>query len=195
MPGDYEIDEIESMDVGELAAAKARGWKRSAFKEPERGEINLGSALKKPEPDLDEAPDPNSWAKNRDAAEAGEEFTAPSGQKCLLRRLEPEELVRLGILDRITRLEGLAQTLVDKSEGQPPTAADLPNREDMELLLETVDLLMPHAVAVPKVYANDDEEAPPGAIRVRHIDLMDRVAIMERSIRKLKMMDRFRNAG
>jgi hypothetical protein len=196
MPGDefYQTAEIQAMRPDEFAEAQARGWRRPMATAGERGEVKVSAPEPEPEPEPYGATDANAWAKNRDVAEVGEDFTAPSGQKCRLRRLEPEELIRVGILDRVTRLEGLAEQLVQNAQGLPPGKERLPNREDMELLLETLDLLLPIAVAVPKVYANDDAEAPADAIRVQHIDLMDRVAIMEYSIRKLKMMDRFRNA-
>jgi hypothetical protein len=177
MPGDYSENEITRMNPTDFAEAQARGWKRSVFIEHD---VTPKTA--------------NTWAANRDSVGTGEEFTAPSGQKCLLRRLDPEELMRLGILDRITRLEGLAQSLVDQAEGLPPEKVKLPDRADLELLLETIDLLLPHAVLEPRIYANDDDEAPEDAIRVSHVDLDDRVAIMEHSVRKLKMMDRFRHA-
>lgn len=186
MPSEYTSEELANMSAMELVAAQQRGFKRPA--QPES--IN---ALKAEDPP---PRDSNAWERNRDSMDGdGEEFTAPSGQTCRLRRVTPEMLLPLGILDRVTRLEGLAQSLIDVAEGAPPQQNTGPSREDLELLLETVDLLVPIAVVVPKVYANDDQTAPAGAIRVGHIDLDDRVAIMEHVLRGIKSMDRFRHAG
>lgn len=188
MPGDYSDAEVQSMDPTDVLDAAMRGWKRIETvelpREDARGEVKLPSAVRT-----------NVWAENAKADGKEEfDFTAPSGQVCRLRKLTPEMLLPLGILDRVTRLEGLADNLVQQAEGQPPTVSEMPSQEDFELLLETLNLLVPIAVAQPRIYANNDKDAPEGSIRVYHIELNDRVAIMERSLKGLAKLDRFRNA-
>jgi hypothetical protein len=185
MPGDYTHEELATMSGLELVAAQKRG-----FKKPDDEPQNLGSAAPLPP-----QPRENVWAGNRDSRTL-EDFVVPSGQKCRLRKVTPEMLLPLGILDRITRLEGLAEALVAKAEGQPPaTEEGSLNPENFKLLMETLNLLVPVAVETPTVWADDAEDAPADAIRVSHIDLMDRVAIMEHSLRGIRAMDRFRQPG
>ncbi len=202
MPGDrYTPEEILAMTPDEFASAKSRGFDRIgpiteanvSFSVPAGADltsstpsqINVGSAVPKPEPRSD------VWSTKRKP----KDFVAPSGQTCLLMPLQAQTLLEKGILDRITRLEGLAADLVDVAEGQPPSKAVAPSSEDLELLLETLGVVIPLVVVEPKVYGDDDKDAPEGAIRVRDIDLEDRIAILEESMKGLKALDRFRPAG
>lgn len=143
----------------------------------------LGSAVPQPEPRAD------VWS----TAKRTTDFTCPSGQTCKMVRLQPQTLLEHGLLDKITRLEGLADDLVQEAEGQPPKATSVPSSEDLKGVLEVLGMVIPLVVVEPKVYEDDDKEAPEGAIRVRDIDLEDRMAILEESMRGLKSLDRFRN--
>lgn len=147
-------------------------------------QINLGSSAPRPAPQ----PSKNVWGSKRPKP-----FVCPSGQTCLLRRLEPERLMEAGLLDRVTRLEGLANELVQTAEGQPPSKRGLPSTEDFQKLLEVINLIVPLAVVEPKLYAEDDSEAPEGAIYVTDVDLEDRMAIMEEALKGLRALDRFRH--
>ena len=183
MPGDYTEVEIERMPAHQLIAAQARGWKKE-----EQQDISLGTSV--PQPSA------NVWAANRTAADGGEDFVTPSGQKCLLRRLTPEMLLGEGILDQVTRLEGLAQELVDNAEGLPPEKQKLPNREELSSLLELLSVIVPLAVVEPKVYRDGTQpEDQTDAILVSHIDLMDRVAIMTKALAGVQALSSFRNPG
>lgn len=186
MPGEYSEQELTEMDAAAFAAAKERGWRKPVAQRPD-DQQNLSSAAPA-------ASSGNVWAANRAAMRSGEDFVTPSGQKCRMRDLTPELLLPLGILDRVTRLEGIANQLIEQAEGMPPAPEHMPSREDLEILLETLNLLVPVAVLEPKVYPDDAEDAPADAIRVSDIDLMDRLAIMERSLRKIRALDRFRHA-
>lgn len=137
-------------------------------------------------------PSDSVWISKRGQ---GQDFVCPSGQKCRLRALDPADLIPTGILDRITRLEGLADELVQRAEGAPPAKAKMPSTADFQLILDTLNDVIPLAVAEPKVYRDGDEEAPDGAIRVSDIDLEDRMAILAESLKGIKILDRFRNAG
>lgn len=187
MPGDYTDAQILYMSPEEVAEAASRGWKKSVASRPTE-QVNLPSAVPVSAP----SESANVWASNATAGEY--DFMVPSGQKCRLRRVTPELLLPLGILDRVTRLEGLADVLIQQAEGQPPAKDKMPSREDFELLLETVNALVTVAVVEPKVYLDNDAEAPDGAIRCSYIDLGDRMAIMERALKGIKMLDRFRHA-
>lgn len=147
-------------------------------------QINLGSSAPRPEPRAD------VWSTKKVATD----FVCPSGQTCKMVRLQPQTLLEKGLLDKITRLEGLANELVDGAEGQPPKATAIPNSEDLQMVLDTLGMVIPLVVVEPKVYEDDDKDAPEGAIRVRDIDLEDRMAILEEAMKGLKALDRFRNA-
>jgi hypothetical protein len=141
----------------------------------------------------DPAPQPSrtAWADRKAANSL--DFTCPSGQLCRLRKVTPEELLRQGILDKVTRLEGLADDLVNLSEGVPPEKQKMPSTEDFASLLETINTFVRLAVAEPIIYADDDENLPEDGVRVSDIDLEDRLAIMEFALRGVRSLDRFRH--
>lgn len=177
MVGDYTFAELSSMTKAALDAAQMNGFRRAAAEA------------------VNPVGNDNVWATALESRT--HEFVTPSGQKCKLREISPESLLESGILDRVTRLEGLAAELAEKAEGAPPTSKKkLPSREDLALLIDTVNLLVPLAVAEPAVYPDvkPDETAEPGRIYVSMIALDDRIAIMEESMKGLKALDAFRNA-
>jgi hypothetical protein len=147
----------------------------------------------------------SGWAKR---ATQNREFTCPSGEKCLLRPLSPERLLEAGILDKVTRLEGLADQLAQQAEGQPPAAPKMPGREELGNLLETINTLVPLAVLEPVVVPDfdpslerddnnvasiPDSDLPAGMVRVSWIDLADRMAIMTESLSSISALDNFRH--
>jgi hypothetical protein len=148
-------------------------------------QTSLGSAAPKPEPRSD------VWGSKKVA----KDFVCPSGQTCRLLPLQPHTLLEKGLLDRIARLEGLSAELVDAAEGQPPASVQAPTSEELKGVLDLLNLVLPLVIAEPKVYEDDDKDAPEDAIRVRDIDLDDRMAILEESMKGLKALDRFRPAG
>jgi len=101
-----------------------------------------------------------------------------------------------GILDQVTRLEGLAQGLIDQASGLPPEKVKLPTREEFGELLKLVNKIVPMAVAEPRVYPDDyTDPVPENAIMVSDIDLMDRVSILNEALKGLEKLDNFRPAG
>lgn len=171
--GDYTAEEVRNMGPEDLYAAAQRGWTRA----PSIVDVQL-------------PPSPNVWASRKSSG--GKDFTCPSGQTCRLRPLDPEVLLKAGLLDKVTRLEGLADALVKQAEGAPPEKQHTPTRQELMDLLELLDLVVPMAVAEPKVYSSTDKEAPEGAITVSDIDLDDRMAIVEESLRGIRALDAFR---
>lgn len=170
------------------AAARAAAQGAAGLTSMAPSQINLRSAAPTPTA----APDPNAWATAK--TKRSKDFTCPSGQTCRLRPLSPETLLEAGILDRITRLEGLASVLVDQAEGAPPKAATPPSRDDFKMLLGTINQLVILAVETPHLYEEDETvEGEENVIRVTDVDLEDRMAIMEEALRGLKLLDRFRN--
>jgi hypothetical protein len=194
--GEYTAAEVAAMSMEEFLEAKQRGFTRPALvaspgaeTRPAAAGVDLGSSVKT----LGQQPakPTNVWGRNK-----GKDFTCPSGQTCKLRPLALESLMMEGILDKVTRLEGLAQELINVSSGVPPEKAKLPSREDFAALLKVVNIIVPLAVAEPRVYPDDyADPVPEGAIMVSDIDLEDRLAILNEAMIGLKNLDKFRPAG
>ena len=214
MIGEYTSAEIAAMQPDEFNAAKDRGFKRPVTAEdvaaayaaarelpehvtgrPAAAGIAVGSSVTLPAPQP-VVPSRSAWAQAK--ASRGKDFTTPSGQVCKMQPLRPEMLLAEGILDKVTRLEGLADELVKRAEGTPPEKQKMPSKEDFQELLDLVNTVVPLAVVEPKVY-RDDEELPPDApgdiIRVSDIDLEDRMAILNEALSGIKAFDNFRPAG
>lgn len=207
--GDYSEEEIRSMSTAELQRAQENGFKKPQTTRLRPEEVRLVAspgadvqaqvasyAVPQSAQHQPDAPsDGNVWKRKKSG---DQDFITPSGQKCRLRPLQLEKLMMAGILDQVTRLEGLAQALINQAEGLPPEKQHMPTREEFGQLLEMINAIVPMAVAEPQVYQDDafkdDPDAQPeDAIFVSDIDLMDRVAIMEKALTGLKKMDNFRN--
>jgi len=208
MPGAedfYSIAELQGMSPSEFAEAQARGLRRPAVvaapieDRPAAAGLNLGSSvpgmpgIQAWQPPTLTAGGRNVWAAKK---AGGTDFTCPSGQTCKLRPLSLEGLMMEGILDQVTRLEGLAQGLIDQASGLPPEKVKLPTREEFGELLKLVNKIVPMAVAEPRVYPDDyTDTVPENAIMVSDIDLMDRVSILNEALKGLEKLDNFRPAG
>lgn len=194
MPGQYTDQEVARMTPDQLLEAANRGWLKptdpaDAPVRPEYAGVPVPQA---PQPSGD------VWARRKRGG-GGDVFTCPSGQTCRIQRLTPEGLLVAGILDDISSLEDLAQSLVDKAEGVPPekqSLSDLPDREDLARLLKVVNAIVPLALVEPKVLP---DPAPgvameDGVLYASDIDLADRMAIMQESLKGIQNLARFRNA-
>lgn len=198
MIGEYTPDEVAAMSAEDFKAAQARGFTKLLTPDapefvsdrPEFAGVSLPSSA----PTLPKVePSDNVWASKK--LKDSNDFICPSGQKCKLRKLQPEALMEAGVLDQVTRLEGLAQELVNRAEGVPPSKQKLPSRDELKQLLDLINVVVPLAVDEPKVHGDDVEDLPADAIRVSDIDLSDRVAIMNEALSGLKAFDNFRSAG
>jgi hypothetical protein len=123
------------------------------------------------------------------------DFRTPSGQLCRLKKLDLAELAAAGVLDRVSRLPGIAGALVAQSEGQPP--AKEPEKIDADTIKTVVDMtnvIVPMVVVAPKIepLPEEGEERFKGLIYVDSIEITDRVAIMNRVLGGLAKLDSFR---
>jgi hypothetical protein len=176
MPGaQYTQDELRSMSPDAFNRARDNGFLRS-LQEIELPEPAAGYGTR--------------WAAKASGSE--EDFTCPSGERCRLRTIPVEDLLSAGILDKVTRLEGLADALIQKAEGAPPTVDKMPNAEEFAELLDVINTVVILAVVEPTV-TPDDSEAE--GVKVSWIDLDDRAAIMEHALRGVRKLDKFRHAG
>lgn len=122
------------------------------------------------------------------------DFITPSGQRCRMKKLRPEELLETGLLDRVTRLPGFAEEQIEKAEGQPPKAAALPSKEDIKSLIQVLNELLPLVIVKPHVRSvpPPGQERVAGVVYTDMIELGDRMAIMERAMTGVKKLDNFR---
>ena len=205
MMGDYTLAELNNMTTGEYADASVRQFRKplvaspgaQAEERPAYAGVSVGSPfpaiVTQAVPGVSDAPGENVWGRKRNM---GDDFICPSGQKCQLRPLQLEVLLMEGILDQVTRLDGLAQALVNQAQGLPPEKITMPSREDFATLLTLVNKLTVMAVAQPRVFPADyADPIPEGAVTVDMIDITDRIAIMEESLKGIKGLDNFRHPG
>jgi hypothetical protein len=131
---------------------------------------------------------PQVWGSNE------YDFTCPSGQLCRLQKVDVAKLAESGILDRVTRLPGLAAALVEKSSGLPPAPDAMPDKDTIAAVMEVLLLLLPQVVVKPEIFEipPDGEERVEGRIYVDSIDTLDQIAIMEKVMAPLAKMDAFR---
>lgn len=125
------------------------------------------------------------------------DFLTPSGQLCQLKKVDVAQLAEKGILDKLTRLPGIAAAQVAKAEGAPPEKAvdpELPDTETIKAVLEAVNVLVPLVVVQPHVWELPAEGEPrvPERIYVDSIEIGDRIAIMHRVLGGLQDLDKFR---
>jgi hypothetical protein len=171
----FTTKELAEMSPEDLRAAQANGFVKPATAQP--------SPPATPQ-------DPyavTAWG------ETEYDFRTPSGQLCRMKKLRPEELVEAGLLDRITRLPAFADAEVRKAEGQPPLSS-IPSKEDLAVVVETLDELIPMVVVKPHVarVPKDGEGRVEGVVYTDMIELTDRIAIMERAVQGVSKMDKFR---
>lgn len=123
----------------------------------------------------------------------GYDYTLPSGKHCRLRDLPIEDLAAMGILDRMTRLSGITQKLIDASQGMPPEKAVESTRAITELL-EVLNVVIPMIVVKPEVWSvpPQGEERKADRIYPESIGLGDRIAILNRSAGGVMKFDNFR---
>ena len=177
----YSTTELAEMSVEELRAAQANG-----FVKPELSESEAPGYPSPPSSPQDRYA-PTTWGSKY------YDFTAPSGQTCQMQKLVPEDLVGTDIIDKITRLPAFAEENIRKAEGQPPMVA-LSDKQSLEEVLVVLDELLPLVVVQPKLWPEpkSGEEREPGRVYVRDVDLVDRIAIMNRAVGGVAKMDNFR---
>jgi hypothetical protein len=158
----------------------------------------------------DPKPSPAPSAQARPAAEVWGsneyDFTCPSGAQCRMRKLMPEKLLEMGVLDKITALPGYTDELIKQAEGAPPertgAASTLPDKEELQQIVDLLEVLVPMVVVTPTVYPapvfDEGGKMPDrveGRIYTDSIELQDRVAIMERAVHGVKPLATFRQGS
>lgn len=131
-----------------------------------------------------------------------EDFTTPSGQRCLLRKPDIAALMRDGLLEVINRLDAIVDgEVIPKAEGRAPSADMqtvmklLSDPDKFDAVMQTVDRVVLHSVIQPKIHPNTtEEERVPGRVYVDSIDFRDKMAIFEKMFGGLRELETFRSA-
>ncbi len=140
-------------------------------------------------PTLAPSQDPYDWSDL-----AGYDLELPSGRKCFMRDLGVKDVARAGILNQVTRLEGLADKLVRVGNGEPPKPEHELGEKDMIEMTELIEKIIPMAVIKPTIspMPAEGESKVVGKIYPDSISLGDQIAILNRSLGELAKYDSFR---
>lgn len=180
----YTTSELVAMSPEELRDAQSRGF----VKPPAVVTVEPATPLTQPSPTAPpQAYAATSWASPY------YDFVVPSGQRCQMQKLRPEMLIETDLLDKLTRLPAFAEENIRQAEGRPP-APVMPDKEQLKEVLKVVDELLPLVVVQPRVMPNDTkpEDRLPGSVLVQDVDVMDRIAILNRATQGVAMLDNFR---
>jgi hypothetical protein len=190
---------MSNRTVEELQAELAEAYAAArALPEPVAAPHFAGTRVESPTP----SPPQDPYAATAEAWLSNEfDFTVPSGLMCRLKKMQVEELVAAGIIDKVTRLPAFAQELIDKAEGVPPAETlegmAMPTQEQFESLTEILNLMLPLVVVQPRIWPmpEDGEDKVIGLIYPDSVELGDRIAIMERLLGGIKKLDKFRQGS
>lgn len=222
MPGtEYTIQELQAMSTDDFAAARVRDFRRPGGHPEDNVGLDLSPQARDEREDklaaLEEQvrsmtastyrsspvplpPQAQTYADTAASWASGGEFdfTTPSGSLCRLKPLPIEDLAANGMLDRLSRLPGITDELIQKSEGQPPT----PVADTAKLLPQLITVLnevLPLVVVKPTITPIPDanEDGTPGereasCIYPDSIPFADRVAILDKVSGGLVKFDSFR---
>lgn len=197
----YSTAELSAMNAEDLRVAQANGFVKPLSAEEATAQKRMGEAIFGEGYQNPTLPSPVQGAslQNPDRYAVTSwgtdlyDFVTPSGQRCQMRKLQPEALIGTNLLDRVTRLPAFAEENIRKAEGKPPASA-LPDKEALQQLVGVLNDLLPMVVVQPKLWPDPEagEERVPGRVYVSMVELGDRVAIMERAVGGVSKMDNFR---
>lgn len=156
-------------------------------------QTNVPTTTRAPEPKQDWSAKPLVWGAARTY-----EWTAPSGQRALLNRLKPEQLIKHGLLNKLNTLTVTTDRLVTKAEGQrPQPAISVEDVNTISGLLDLMQDLLPLLVAEPRLVRDPDneDERKSDVLYVSDIELNDRIALMNEAVSALIPMEAFRSGS
>jgi hypothetical protein len=115
-----------------------------------------------------------------------EDFTTPSGQRCLLKKLQLPDLIQAGLLDQMDQLSGIVDSeVIRKAQGQPPLdpAKMLRNPASVKAFLPLIDRVVMLVVERPALHEKpgDGEERVQGRAYIDAVSLADKIAIFTRA--------------
>lgn len=148
------------------------------------------------QPEVQESPfAPTTWGQS-----PYQKVECPSGQKCMIRKMTPEELLAEGVLEGSDQLTGIAAGHADDAKGpQAPSkekvAVDLANDpESMRKFVNMVDKVVLAVVVEPKLVRPPDDYKK-RALDVVYLDTVgfkDRVHIFHQVFKGSRDLENFR---
>jgi hypothetical protein len=173
----YNTQELQAMSAEAFLLAKERGFVKPGNAEP-----------------APPSPPQDPYAATVEAWASGEyDWRTPSGKLCRLRPFPLEEIAATGMLDKLTRLPGITQQLITKSEGQPPSKEPA-LKDQAGMLVEVLNSVLPLCIVKPEVHAvpPKGEERVKGLVYVDTIPLPDRIALLNEVVGGVEKWDTFR---
>lgn len=138
------------------------------------------------------------------------DFELPSGNTCLMHELSIDDLLSMGILDQMDELGTIVQTDIAKASGRPlpeslQALADIDSdthdgrqmvlrimqdKSKWEKIKGFMDLVAVNAIDEPTLLPEPAkrEDREPDKLYVNQVDLMDRLAVMGRALRRVMAM-------
>lgn len=125
-----------------------------------------------------------------------EELTVSSGQKCRVRKLDFEDVMDAGLLDKLNTLQGVVEKHTKKAEGQPPIdpmkmLGDKRTTKQFSTLINDVVVMCVTAPKLEKPPA-DFAKRKPGVVYVDTVGLVDKMEIFGHALGDLNALESFR---
>lgn len=128
-----------------------------------------------------------------------EELIVSSGQKCRVRKLDFEDVMAAGLLDKLNTLQGVVDKHVKKGEGQPPIDAQklLADKRTAGQFSGLINQVVVMCVTAPALQMppKNPAERKVGVVYVDTVGLVDKMEIFERSLASLNDLQPFRGGA
>lgn len=136
---------------------------------------------------------PTAWGNYDD------ELVMPSGQRCRVRKLDFQDVLDAGMLDKLNTLQGVVDKHVKKGEGEPPLdpmklLRDKRTTGQFSKLIDdiTVMCVTQPPLATPPAQFKDRK---PGVVYVDTVGLLDKMEIFEHALGELNKLATFRGGS
>lgn len=133
---------------------------------------------------------PTTWGKY------DEELTVSSGQRCRVRKLDFQDVLEAGMLDKMNTLQGVVDKNVKKAEGSPPMdpLKLLKDKRTTGQFRDLINDVVVMVVTAPKLAKPPEDFAKrkPGVVYVDTVGLVDKMDIFTHAIGDLSALERFR---
>lgn len=115
-----------------------------------------------------------------------EDFVAPSGQRCLLRKMDISDLLQAGILEHMDTLGGIVDNeVIRPATGQPPVDVRkvMKNPQVLGKLVPMLDKVLAVVVEKPTLHPKPapGEERVEGRAYIDAVSIADKIAIFNRA--------------
>lgn len=143
---------------------------------------------------------PTAWGN----ASVTMDFTCPSGQLCLIKKIKPEDLIKSGVIKDLNSLSTLVKTEhLDRVEGIDPADIErvkmevLEDDEALANVLHVINRVVCEVVVRPQIMMplGDVTNRKQGAVYADMVDLEDRMAIFLASVEGVTKLAPFRQGA